>query len=41
MDDFVKGKNGDFIIGNVLPGANISEKDMQELSKIVSLFQQC
>ena len=41
MDDFVNGKNGDYIIANVLPGANIAEKDMQELSKIVSLFQKC
>ena len=41
MDDFVKGSIGDLVIGNPMPGANISEKDMQELSKIVALFHKC
>ena len=41
MDDFVKGKIGDSVIGNPMPGANVSEKDMQELLKIVALFHKC
>ena len=41
MDDFVKGNIGDSIISNPMPGANISERDMQELSKIVALLNKC
>jgi DNA-binding CsgD family transcriptional regulator/PAS domain-containing protein len=41
MDDFVKGNIGDSIIGNSMPGANVSERDMQELAKIVALLNKC